>query len=293
MIEILTPGLLATVQDLGRHGYADLGVPRAGAADQASHRLANRLVGNAETAATIEITLGGMAFRLSTAATIAFTGARCDLAGDRPLGWNAAFSVPSGAVVRLLAPAAGLRSYLAVRGGVDVAATLGSRSTDTLSGLGPAPLSSGDTLSVGDLAVTDPSDEAIGPAARTSRPIRLAPGPRADWFEAAAIDHLQRASWTVDATSNRIGVRLAGPALRRVQVRELASEATLPGAIQVPPNGQPIVLGPDAPVTGGYPVVAVVTAADLPLIAQARPGDRLRLSMKNELSKVWSDDDRH
>ncbi|MDT4921863.1 MAG: hypothetical protein QOI15_2765 [Pseudonocardiales bacterium] len=270
MIEVVDPGPLATVQDLGRAGYAALGVPRSGAFDRAALRLANRLVGNPDGSAAIEVTLGGLAVRLSRPATVAFTGAPCAGAPD----WGVPLSLPGGATVRLAPPTRGLRSYLAVRGGIVVAPVLGSRSTDTLSGIGPAPLRAGDALPVG--VVDGPLVGAS--AAEPVRPpvLHLRFGPRDDWFTAAARVALLDATWTVRPECDRVGVRLDGPVLDRARAGELPSEPTLPGAVQVPPDGRPIVFGPDAPVTGGYPVIGVVT--DLDAAAQLRPGDSVRFS---------------
>ncbi|MDQ1722115.1 MAG: hypothetical protein QOI26_1849, partial [Pseudonocardiales bacterium] len=195
MIEVLSPGPLATVQDLGRPGLADLGVSRSGAADRAALRLANRLVGNHEYAAGIEITFGGLVLRLTDAATVAFTGARCELSGHRG-GWNAALSCPAGSVLALGTPLTGLRSYLAVRGGLAVAPVLGSRATDTLSGLGPAVLAAGRQLPVGPAAAGEPGDFgelAFGRSAAIPT-LRLAAGPRADWF---VLDSLFGSPWQV------------------------------------------------------------------------------------------------
>ena len=277
-MEILTPGPLATVQDLGRPGHRQLGVGRSGAADVPAHRLALRLVGNPPDAATIEITLGGLGFRTTSAVTVVFTGAWCPITAVRPMPWQAAVSLPVGVVVRLGTPPSGARSYLAVRGGIAVPAVLGSRATDTLAGLGPAPLQAGDLLPVGTAVAGDPSGEVVLPADR-AHPIRLVPGPRQDWFTADALPSLTDGVWQVASDSSRIGVRLLGPPLRRSRAGELPPEPTLPGAIQVPPSGQPIVLGPDSPVTGGYPVIAVVGTADLPRLGQLRPGDDVRFRL--------------
>ncbi|MGI8668197.1 MAG: biotin-dependent carboxyltransferase family protein [Jatrophihabitans sp.] len=277
MIEVLAPGPYASLQDLGRPGYRSLGVAGSGAADLGAHRLANRLVGNADSAATVEITLGGLAIRLLDAATIAFTGARC----PQPLSWNAALSLPAGTVLRLGTPATGVRSYLAIRGGVAVPPVLGSRSTDTLSGLGPAPLRTGDLLPVGTGVTGAPADPAIGQDASPAAdliPLRALLGPRADWFDADAPGLLFGTSWSVSPACNRIGIRLDGPPLRRVRAGELPTEAALPGAVQVPPDGRPILFGPDAPVTGGYPVLAVLLGSELDRLAQLRPGARVRLA---------------
>lgn len=271
MIEILDPGPLATVQDLGRPGYAALGVPHSGAFDRAALRLANRLVGNPDDAAAIELTLGGLEIRLTAAATIALTGAPCPGAPD----WGHAVSIPAGASVRLAMPPSGLRSYLAVRGGIGGERVLGSRSTDTLSGLGPDPLRRGDVLAIGPVDGEVSGAASLGsPAGDAVLPIRF--GPRDDWFTAAARARLVDVAWIVRPESDRVGIRLDGPPLARSQDGELPSEPVLPGAVQVPSDGRPILFGPDAPVTGGYPVIAVVT--DLDRAAQLRPGDHVRFS---------------
>jgi len=268
VIEIVAPGPLATVQDLGRSGYAALGVARAGAFDRTALQLGNRLVGNADDAAAIEVTLGGLAVRLLAPATLALTGAVCRGAPD----WGAAVSLPAGATFRLAAPERGLRSYLAVRGGIAVPSVLGSRSTDTLSGIGPAALRAGDRLPIGTSSGKVVGASAAEPVRSAVLPARL--GPRDDWFTPAARAALLETTWTVRPECDRVGVRLDGPALARSRTDELPSEPTLPGAVQVPPDGRPIVFGPDAPVTGGYPVIAVVT--DLDPVAQLRPGDSVR-----------------
>jgi biotin-dependent carboxylase-like uncharacterized protein len=268
VIEVVEPGPLATVQDLGRSGHAALGVARSGAFDRGALRLANRLVGNPDGYAAIEATLGGLHVRLTVPSTVALTGAVCSGAPD----WGVAVSLTAGSTIRLGSPAEGLRSYLAVRGGVAVEPVLGSRSTDTLSGLGPAPLRAGDVLPIGATSTPVVGASAAEPA--RGRLLRVRFGPRDDWFTAAAWALLVEAEWTVRPESDRVGVRLAGPALDRARGGELPSEPTLPGALQVPTDGRPILFGPDAPVTGGYPVIAVVT--DLDPAAQLRPGDVVR-----------------
>jgi len=269
MIEVLAPGPFTTVQDGGRAGFAALGVPRSGAFDRAALRLANRLVGNPPDAPGLETTFGGLELLVHDAVTVALTGAVCP-----GLDHAVPVTLAAGSRIRLGVPRTGLRSYLAVRGGIGVEPQLGSASTDTLSGLGPAPLRGGDRVPVG----AEPSG-AVAPAPTGSPPfagvLRVVAGPRADWFDSAALDVLTSAVWTVRADSNRIGVRLDGSRLARTRTAELASEPTLPGALQVPPDGLPIVLGPDAPVTGGYPVIAVVRDADLDLAGQLRPGDQV------------------
>lgn len=282
MIEVVAPGPYATVQDLGRPGYAHLGVPRSGAADAPSLRLANRLVGNPEGAAGIELTLGGARLRFLTGAWAAVTGAPCPFELVLPgrtaaCGMNAPLWVPEGGEVRLAAPRRGLRTYLAVRGGLDTPMTLGSRSTDSLCGLGPSPLRAGAVLPVGPAAelpalVVD----AAAPLETPPDVLRVLPGPRDDWFAPGAPVALCARPYLVTPDSNRVGVRLSGTPLRWARPRELPSEGMVAGAVQVPPDGQPIVFLADHPPTGGYPVIAVVTTACLSVAAQLRPGDRIR-----------------
>ncbi|MGU3292602.1 5-oxoprolinase subunit C family protein [Williamsia sp. M5A3_1d] len=286
VLEVLATGPLATVQDLGRAGHAHLGVPLSGAADRGAHRLANRLVGNAETAATLETTLGGLRIRAGGDAFVVVTGAPCAVTrGETPMGHGAAFAVHAGDVVGLGSPTVGLRSYLAVRGGLDVPPVLGSRATDTLSGLGPPIVATGDLLAVGSDAGPWPTaTESFTAAAAHHGPITLAisPGPRAD----ALIDPdaLTAGIWTVNPASDRVGVRLDRdpnrsdplPTLHPAST-ERASEGVALGSVQVPPGGQPVLFGVDHPVTGGYPVVAVLTADAIEAAAQLVAGDRVRL----------------
>lgn len=281
MIEVLTPGPYATVQDLGRHGYAHLGVPCSGAADAASLRLANRLVGNPERLAGIEITFGMARLRFPAGAWVALAGAPCPVSGGAPgAGMGVPFWVPKGAEVRLGTPPWGLRTYLAVRGGVAVEPVLGSRSTDSLSGLGPPPLRPGTVLPVGPAAELDDITADLAPLAGPRPPVlRVLPGPRDDWFAPGALETLCATPYTVSQDSNRVGVRLRGAEPARARQGELPSEGMVTGAVQVPPSGQPIVFLSDHPPTGGYPVIAVVAEADLPIAAQLRPGDTVRFKI--------------
>ncbi|REE95499.1 biotin-dependent carboxyltransferase family protein [Thermomonospora umbrina] len=279
MIEVVRPGPLATVQDLGRPGLAHLGVPSSGAVDGRSLRLANRLVGNPEGAACLELTFGGAALRFHGAAWVAATGAPSPLRVDgRAAGLNGPCRVPAGALVEFGLPLEGARTYLAVRGGLAVEPVLGSRSTDLLSGLGPAPLSPGDRLPVAGRADGPPMvvDQAPVPSLPTVPTLRVLPGPRDDWFAPGAFDALTTGTWVVTSESNRVGVRLTGRPLERAREGELPSEGMVTGAIQVPPNGLPIVFLADHPTTGGYPVIGVVTGVDIPLAAQLRPGQEMR-----------------
>jgi biotin-dependent carboxylase-like uncharacterized protein len=275
MIEVLRAGPLTTVQDLGRPGLAHMGVPRSGALDEPALRLANRLVGNPPGAAGLEITLTGCLLRPRTRTVIAVTGARADVrVAGAPVGFATPIRVPEGADVHIGRCREGVRSYLAVSGGIDVPATLGSRSTDTLSGFGPAPLRDGDLLPLG-AAVGPPStvdssaaDPMAAPAPLSTVDIEVAAGPRSDWFAAPGLV----GPYVVSPRSNRIGVRLTGARLARLRDGELPSEGIVLGAVQVPADGQPIVFLADHPTTGGYPVIAVVHPDGLARLAQARPG---------------------
>jgi biotin-dependent carboxylase-like uncharacterized protein len=263
-IEVIEPGVLTTVQDLGRPGWAHVGVPPSGAADARALDRGNRLVGNDRSAAALEATLVGPKLRFHRTVLVAITGAGEDV-GPLPLGPGDQLDVGP--------LAAGARAYVSVRGGIAVEPVLGSRSTDLLTGLGPPPLRAGDLLAVGPEPATAPAGIAAllphGPA------LRIRPGPRDDWFAGDAIDLLVGSSWRVSPSSNRVGIRLEGPALRRERRDELLSEGLVTGALQVPPSGQPILLLYDHPTTGGYPVLAVVLSDDLPLAGQLRPGDRV------------------
>ena len=276
MIEVIAPGPLATVQDLGRQGWRHLGVGGAGAVDAEALALANRLVGNPAQAAGIEVTLGGLVVRCVDATVFAVTGAPCTVTSrdGPPVALHAPAAMPGGAVISLSAPRSGVRTYVAVRGGIDVAPVLGSRSYDTLGHIGPAPLAAGDVLPVGPDPGT-PIEVDVAPERPPGGAVRLWPGPREEWC-IEAIDALTGCAWRARAESDRVGVRLDGPPLRRSRGGELPSEGLVTGAVQIPHDGRPIVMMADHPVTGGYPVVAVVDPADVRILAQARPGDRIR-----------------
>ncbi|MEU4821091.1 biotin-dependent carboxyltransferase family protein [Actinomadura citrea] len=282
MIEVVRPGPLATVQDLGRPGRAHLGVPRSGAADQRAFRLANRLVGNPEGAAGVEFTFGGAALRFHRGAWIAVTGAPVTLRIDgRAHGMNAPCFAAAGALVEFGTPTSGLRSYVAVRGGVAVDEVLGSRSTDLLSGLGPAPLAPGDRMPIGSAAGLQHINVDVVPAAALPETpvLRILPGPRDDWFTHDALPTLTSTPYEVSPDSNRVGVRLNGPPLVRARDGELGSEGMVLGSLQVPPSGLPIIFLADHPTTGGYPVVAVLASASVAEAAQLRPGQKLRFRL--------------
>jgi biotin-dependent carboxylase-like uncharacterized protein len=275
---VMDPGPLTTVQDRGRPGWAHLGVPRSGALDTAAAALANRLVGNPAEAAVLETTLGGVGVRASTAMTLAVTGADASVTVDgRPVATREPVAVGPGQTLFVGPARTGLRSYVAAAGGIEVPKVLGSRSTDTLSGMGPAPLTKGQELPVGE-PVGDPHGVDVSVVRPPARPVllRLRPGPREDWFTDAALETLTRSTYAVSSDSNRVGVRLHGPRLDRRRTEELPSEGLVLGAIQVPASGEPLVFLNDHPTTGGYPVIGVVTPDDLPACAQLRPGDEVR-----------------
>jgi biotin-dependent carboxylase-like uncharacterized protein len=278
MIRVRKPGLLTTVQDLGRPGLAHLGVPTAGAADRRAFGLANRLVGNRPEAAALEITLAGPELEWEAGGWVTLTGGRvaADLDG-RPVPMDVAVPVQAGQVLRVGSVTSGLRAYLAVRGGIGVPPVLGSRSTDTLAPVGPPRLEEGTRLPVGDQAAGEPFRQvAPTPPVDPEPVLRAVRGPRDDVFTEDALRALIGTAWTVTSDSDRTGVRLDGPELGRRRKVELASEGMVEGALQVPPDGHPILFLANHPTTGGYPVIAVVVDDDLPLAAQARPGTRLR-----------------
>ena len=277
MFEVINPGPLCTVQDAGRHGWARLGVGHSGAADRPAYELANRLVGNEPGTAALECTFGGLDLRLHTALVVAITGAPAPaiVTDGPPLAHQHPVAMPAGARIALKPPPTGLRTYVGIRGGIDVAPVMGSRSTDTLSGVGPPPLRPGDLLAVGADPGTEVPTVAAPPRPLANTPIALWPGPRRDWFDNATADLLVREPYVVQSASNRVGVRLAGAPLLRLVLSELPSEGLIEGAIQVPAEGQPVVFLADHGTTGGYPVIAVVDPTDIARVAQARPGDAL------------------
>jgi biotin-dependent carboxylase-like uncharacterized protein len=279
-LEIMRTGPLALIEDLGRPGLAHLGVTRSGAADRRSHALANRLVANPVDRATIEVTFGGLAARVRGGdIAIAVTGADADPGVNGiPFGINSIHYARDGQVISMGPPHYGLRTYLAVRGGIDVEPVLGSRSSDVMSGIGPQPLQRGDVLPVGERTMDFPELDQAPVASFTEDPIELnvVPGPRDDWFNNP--DALVHSEWVASDRSDRVGMRLDGRPLRhRWPDRQLPSEGATRGAIQVPPDGLPVILGPDHPVTGSYPVIGVVTDRDIDRVAQIRPGQQVRL----------------
>lgn len=292
------PGMLTLIQDAGRPGHGDLGVAASGAADPAAVAAANAAVGNGPGDAVLEVLLGGLAVTARGHHVLALAGAPAPATITGADGARAAaphdgraFPLYDGQTLALEAPATGLRTYVAIRGGITAPATLGSRSTDTLSGIGSAALRPADVLPVGPTAglpvVPHPAAEPPRPlpAPGTVTELRAVLGPRDDWFDQAGIDALAAQDWVVTPRSDRVGVRLApadgGRVISRARDGELPSEGVVTGSLQVPPSGEPVLFLADHPVTGGYPIIAVVREEDLALAAQAPPGARLRIRLED------------
>lgn len=285
-IEVLEPGFLSTVQDLGRFGYGELGVSACGAADPLALRAGNRLVGNRDGAPAIEMTLRGGRFRFPSGAVIALAGAPADAAP-----WVVR-EVSPGGTLELGPVTRGARAYLCVRGGIAVPRVLGSASTHLLTGLGGVEgraLRAGDALPVGREPASPP--RSIDPAAAVRAldstrladwyrrdVLRVTPGPQHDWFTAEAHRVLADAAWRVTEGSDRMGLRLDGAPLARRREGELLTEGVALGAVQVTPDGLPLVLFVDHQTTGGYPKIASVAAVDLHLLGQLRPRDTVRFA---------------
>lgn len=280
MIEVLRPGLLTTLQDLGRHGYGHLGVPEAGAADGFSLRIANRLAGNRDGAAALEMTGEGASLRFEAAARVALAGGELEAKLDGiPVPLYQTLDVKAGAVLECGRITQGWRTYLAVAGGIETPKVLGSASSDTLAGLGPAPLETGQRLSTG-----APESRLEGAYLRAppryprSTTLRVLAGPEQDWFSPDALRRFATSVFKVLPRSDRTGARLQGPGLALSRAAELPSMGMTAGAVQVPPSGQPIALLTNHGATGGYPVIANVISADLGALAQLAPGAELRFS---------------
>lgn len=273
-LRVVAAGRLSTVQDLGRPGQFARGVGVSGAADRGALRLANRLTGNPEGAAGIESLLGGLELEVTAHVVLAVTGAEAEVTVDgRPVATHTTLALRPGQHVAVGMPRAGLRTYLAVRGGVDVAPVLGSRSYDTLAGLGPPPLADGDLVPVGPVP-DDPlpdQDQAprLSPPTEDHLRLPLAPGPHRDWFPDP--DALVHGAWAVSAEADRVGVWLDGPRIER-RSQEIPTEGMCLGAVEVVPSGRACVFLADHPITGGYPVIGVVPRRHLDALAQARPG---------------------
>ena len=280
MIEVLRPGPLTTVQDLGRPGYGHLGVPEAGAADAFSLRTANRLVGNSDGAAILEMTGEGASLRFDAATCIALAGGELEAKLDgAPVPLYQTLAVGAGEVLECGRVTQGWRTYLAVAGGIEVPKVLGSASSDSLAGLGAAPLEAGQRLQMG-VPEIRPAGAYLRAPPRypSSVTLRVMAGPQQDWFSPDAQRRFTTAVFRVMSRSDRTGARLEGPELGLSRARELPSMGMTSGAVQVPPSGQPIALLANHGATGGYPVIANVISADLGTLAQLAPGAELRFS---------------
>ena len=289
-LRVLAAPLPLLFQDAGRPGRAGQGVSASGAADPVALAAANRAVDNPPGAPCLEITLGGVELLAEAPAELALAGAPAALrlTGSEGRvtapGFGTRFTVQPGDRLWIAPPRAGLRSYLAARGGFAAQPVLGSVATDTLSGIGPAPLRRGDGIALGALP---PVASAPAPAALFAPPapgetvtLDIRPGPRSDWFTPEALARLTGAAWQVTPQSSRVGLRLAGPQpLTRARLEELPSEGMVPGALQVPHGGQPVLFLADHPLTGGYPVIAVLAGHHLALAGQLPPGARLRFRL--------------
>jgi biotin-dependent carboxylase-like uncharacterized protein len=280
-LEVLAAGPLTLVQDLGRVGFAAVGVGRSGAVDRGAFRLGARLLAQPYTAAALEVTFGGLSVRARGNVMLVLTGAPSPADVDgRGVGFGGPFTLADGQILTLGAPPVGLRTYVSVRGGVNVPPVLGSRASDTLSGLGPEPLRTGDVVPVGPPPADFPNVDQAPTSALPSETLvlRALRGPRDDWL--ADPDALTATQWTASSRSDRVGMRLVGEPLQyhvSRQGQELPSEGVVRGSIQVPPAGEPVVFLADHPVTGGYPVVAVLVDEAMDQAAQAVPGQQIRI----------------
>ncbi|MCC3702334.1 biotin-dependent carboxyltransferase family protein [Rouxiella badensis] len=275
MLKVLRAGMQTTVQDLGREGYRQLGVSQSGALDVPALRIANLLVGNDENAAGLEITLGQFSVQFTKKGWIALAGAGSHTTLDGVSLWTGwCYPVKAGQVLTMKMPMRGMRSYLAVAGGINVPEVLDSRSTDIKAGFGGfegRALKDGDVLSVGK-AVKEPQKSTGVKQLLFGNRIRAVPGPEYQEFSHDARESFWRTAWQLSPQSNRMGYRLHGHELTREIKREMLSHGLVPGVVQVPHGGQPIVLMADAQTTGGYPRIACVIEADLYHLAQIRLG---------------------
>ena len=282
-LRVLKTGPLTTPQDGGRPGHARFGIGRSGAADRPAFMLANQLVGNPADACVLEMTLMGPELQLEADRWLALTGAPLPQAtiDDRPLPMWRPVHARAGSRLKLGGMASGCRSYLAVAGGIDVEPWLGSRACDVNAGLGPPPLAEGDRVPLGqpDHALAADDDWSLDPAPwfdhDADRPLRLLRSSHTRLLDEPSLRKLTSETFTLHADSNRVGSRLDGPRLALAADTEIISAGSVAGSVQLPPGGQPIVFGCEHPVSGGYPRIAQLIEADLPRMAQRRPGDAL------------------
>jgi KipI family sensor histidine kinase inhibitor len=298
-LEVLAAGLQTVFQDLGRVGFTSMGVSRSGALDAPSLRAANRLVGNDPAEAALEVVVGGLQVRAHGPQVVAVCGAPAPLTVLRSNGtshegaFHTAIALDDGDELQLGFAPEGVRSYLAVRGGFAEPPVLGSLATDALSGVGPQVIASGRVLGVrpaGSAAVA--LEDA--PTARLPRPgeetvLDIVLGPRTDWLTADAVRALTSQAWDVTPQSNRIGVRLSGQPIQRQRTDELPSEGCVAGALQIPPNGQPVLFLADHPLTGGYPVIGAIASDQLALAGQLPVGALVRFRVRAPLVELGAD----
>jgi antagonist of KipI len=295
MIHVLKPGMLTTIQDVGRWGFQARGVPVAGPMDPYSHRTANALVGNTIDAATLEVTLLGPDLEFSDERAVAIAGAAFEVTVDgAPVPDGEAFVVHAGAALRFGRRIAGARAYVAVAGGIATPSVLGSRATHLISamgGIGGRAVKAGDRLPLGparsgaarlkpratsrDSSTSSAVARGFSRAPDASQRVRVLPGPQVDYFSPDSLDILQSAPYVINLKSDRMGFRLDGPVLRHARGADIISDATPLGVLQVPASGQPILLMADRQTTGGYPKIATVITADLAVAGQLAPGDAI------------------
>lgn len=291
-LHIVKPGLLTTVQDLGRYGHQASGVPVAGPMDTFSHRVANQLVGNDAAAATLEVTLIGPELIVDADTTLAIAGAQFEVScDDRAVTIGSSFPVTRGQRIKFGRIVQGARAYLAVAGGIQTPPVLGSRATHLVSHMGGCngrALIAGDRLPIAHEDRPRPQRKSTGLVlpSKGRALLRVIPGPQADWFETDALKTMDGVSFRISPQSNRMGYRLQGPPLVRVHERELISEPLGIGAIQVPSAGEPILLMADRQTAGGYPKIGYVISADLPLAGQLAPGDFIEFNLCTQQEAV-------
>jgi biotin-dependent carboxylase-like uncharacterized protein len=289
MIEVLDPGPLTTVQDQGRRGHAHLGVPPSGAVDARALALGNRIVGNCPQAAGLEMTVAGPILRFRAPTTVTVTGAPMPVTVDsRPVSMGTPIHVATGSIMHAGTITRGLRTYLSIRGGVQASLVLGSRSTDVLTGLGPAPLREGNIVLLGSETESWPNVDFVPCPEVVAEPVlEVIPGPHPEHFEPDALDALTTERYIVRPDSNRVAIKLAGPEIPRIR-GDVHSEGLTTGAIQVPPSRQPILFLTDHPTTGGYPVIGVITTTSMSMAAQVRPGDPVRFTTVRPTNLSWA-----
>ena len=297
LFTVTAPSLQMLIQDEGRFNQTKIGVGVAGAMDVSAMHSANRIVGNSTSTPVIEVLNGGLKAKMHQSAVIAVTGAISNIHVKFSDGQKTDFesyqaiALDEGDEFQIQAPTAGLRNYLAIRGGIDVQPVLNSTSFDSLAILGPEPIKMGDTVYQGQVEVSNISNTEIAklhlPKVGDVVELDIVMGPRTDWFEAESIEHLCQQAWFVTNESNRVGLRLSGEQpLQRKITHELESEGTCIGALQIPPSGQPVLFMNDHPLTGGYPVIAAVAKHHWDLVAQIPAGCQIKFKKMTEFTDL-------